>query len=152
MDPTMKILAIDPGTRRLGLAACDELGLSTRLIPVLKISGSRPWIQNIIELIQREGFTRIIFGLPLNMNGSPGPAAQRSREMARSLQAELQGRKISCEVILWDERLTSFEAETRLREKGIPKRKAKEYLDSLAAEVLLQDYLGRTHSGPELEP
>lgn len=137
----MKILAVDPGTKRVGLSACDELELTTRLLPVLSVKKSSALVQKILELVREEAFGAILLGLPLNMDGTQGEGAKRSQKLADSLKREFKKEKLECEVILWDERLTSFEAETRLRERGVPKGKAKEYLDSLAAEVLLEDFL-----------
>jgi RNAse H-fold protein YqgF len=136
----MKILAIDPGSKRIGLAASDELQLTTRLLPVLTVSGKQV-LPALIELIAREGFQKILVGLPLNMDGSEGPAAKQAKRLASDLEAQLRARELPAQIELWDERLTSFAADERIRERGIPKAKAKGFLDSLAAEVLLEDYL-----------
>ncbi len=137
----MKILAIDPGTKRIGLAASDELHLTTRLLPVLEVQGLGESIHRLAKLIQTEGFQRVLVGHPLNMDGSAGEAAQGSEKIAQALRAELEKLGYSCEVVLWDERLTSYEAEQRVRQRGVAKAKAKAFLDSIAAEVLLEDYL-----------
>ncbi len=137
----MKILAVDPGTRRIGLAACDELEWTTRLLPALQIASGSSWLKSIATLVATESFELVLLGLPLNMDGSSGKGAKRSQEMAQTLQKELNRQSLDCEVRLWDERLTTFEAEARLRDKGIPKGKAKQSLDSIAAQVLLEDFL-----------
>jgi putative pre-16S rRNA nuclease len=137
----MKILAIDPGAKRIGLAACDALQLSTRLLPVLVTSALSERIHFLKTRISDEGYQKVLIGLPLNMDGSEGPAARRSRDLAQALGAALLRDNIPCEIQLWDERLTTFEAEQRLRQKGISKAKARDFLDSVAAEVLLEDYL-----------
>lgn len=139
----MKILAIDPGSKRIGLAASDELHLTTRLLPVLQVASLESSTPALLELIDREGFQKILVGLPLNMDGTEGEAARRARQLAVRLEKEIQGRGLTCQVELWDERLTSFEAEQRVRQKGISKAKAKAFLDSLAAEILLEDYLNQ---------
>ncbi|MFO1463042.1 MAG: Holliday junction resolvase RuvX [bacterium] len=143
----MKTLAIDPGGKRIGLAASDALHLTTRLLPVLEVSGLKASLRELAALIAAEGFERVVVGLPLNMDGSEGKAAQAARELAEKLRGEIHARKLDCEVELWDERLTSYEAEQRLRQRGVAKAKAKAFLDSLAAEVLLEDYLA-THPAP----
>jgi putative Holliday junction resolvase len=140
MDP-VKILAVDPGTKRIGLAACDELELSTRLLPVLQVSRHPAWCRDLTQLILEEEFARVLWGLPLNMDGSEGDAAARSRRMASQVEQELRRKGWEGEWTLWDERLTSDAAEHRLREEGIPKAKGKDFLDSLAAQVLLEDFL-----------
>jgi len=137
----MKILAIDPGTKRVGLAACDEMGLTTRLLPVLDLKKNSRWIQDLVELVVAEGFAKVLLGLPLNMDGSEGEPSKRSRRLANSLQKKLTEQGWEGSVDLWDERLTSFEAEDRLRQRGVPKGKAKEFLDSLAAQIILEDFL-----------
>lgn len=144
----MKILAIDPGAKRIGLAACDELGLTTRLIPVMQVSGLLQGAERVARLAKDEGFPKILVGLPLNMDGFEGESAKRSRSFAALLQKRFPPAEAP-EIILWDERLTSFEAEMRLREKGIPKAKGRDFLDSVAALVLLEDYLSQLElSGP----
>jgi len=148
----MKILAIDPGTKRIGLAASDELHLTIRLLPVLKIEGLQESISPIVKLVQSESFAKVLVGLPLNMDGTEGPAASQARKLQEGLKQELGRQKIDCEVLLWDERLTSYEAEQRLKQQGVAKAKAKAFLDSIAAEVLLEDYLHSTEGGkPQLE-
>jgi putative Holliday junction resolvase len=139
MDP-VKILAVDPGTKRMGLAACDELELTTRLLPVLNLHPSR-WLQELSRIVLEEGFAKILWGLPLNMDDSEGEAAARSRRMAGQLVRSLKSQGWQGELTLWDERLTSFAAEERLREQGIVKAKGKKFLDSLAAQILLEDFL-----------
>ncbi|MCC6272821.1 MAG: Holliday junction resolvase RuvX [Deltaproteobacteria bacterium] len=137
----MKILAIDPGKKRIGLAASDALHLTTRLLPVLEVSGLGESLRELAKLIAAEEFQKVVIGLPLNMDGSEGEAARAAKAMAERLRGELAAKGIACEVELWDERLTSFEAEQRTRQQGVAKAKAKAFLDSVAAEVLLEDYL-----------
>ncbi len=137
----MKILAIDPGGKRIGLAASDSLHLTTRLLPVLQVSALGKSLRELAELIAREEFEKVVVGLPLNMDGSEGKAAKEARSLADKLRSETKKRKLDCEIELWDERLTSFEAEQRARQHGVAKAKAKAFLDSVAAEVLLEDYL-----------
>ena len=137
----MKILAIDPGTKRIGLAATDSLQLTTRLLPVLRVRSLKDSLQNLVELVAEEEFSQVVIGLPLNMDGSEGPAAAAARNFAAGLRLRLEKAGLKSEVLLWDERLTSFEAENRCREQGSKKAKTQAFLDSLAAEVLLEDYL-----------
>jgi putative Holliday junction resolvase len=137
----VKILAVDPGEKRVGLAACDELQLTTRRIPVLHLSKQPQWIQALAQLILVEEFVKVLWGLPLNMDGSEGKAATRSRRQAGQLERELQKQGWTGELTLWDERLTSYAAEEHLRERGIPKAVGKDFLDSLAAQILLEDFL-----------
>jgi putative Holliday junction resolvase len=137
----VKILAVDPGSKRVGLAACDELELTTRLIPVLHLPKQPRWLQDLVQLILQEEFEKVLWGLPLRMDGSEGDAAGRSRRIAGQVERELRSRGWTGELTLWDERLTSHAAEGQLRERGIPKIKGKDFLDSLAAQILLEDFL-----------
>ena len=137
----MKILAIDPGAKKVGLASCDSLGLTTQGRGVLVFSKTPKLVQDLLALIEKEEFSKVLVGHPLNMDGSAGAAAKRSESLRKQLERACQGAGLSCEIILWDERLTSFEAEQRLRDQGISKKKGKDQVDSLAAQVLLEDYL-----------
>lgn len=143
----MKILAIDPGGKRVGLAASDALHLTTRLLPVLQVKKLNSSVPELVKLIEAEEFRKVIVGLPLNMDGSEGAAAKGAKALAKALEAALKKKELSCEVELWDERLTSFEAEQRTRQQGVAKAKAKAFLDSVAAEVLLEDYLASHPKG-----
>ncbi|HKX13378.1 MAG TPA: Holliday junction resolvase RuvX [bacterium] len=143
----MKILAIDPGGKRVGLAASDALHLTTRLLPVLQVKKLKSSLPELVKLIAQEEFAKVVVGLPLNMDGSEGAAAKAAKELAAGLSQALKKKKLSCEVELWDERLTTFEAEQRTRQQGVAKAKAKAFLDSVAAEVLLEDYLASHPKG-----
>jgi putative Holliday junction resolvase len=143
----MKILAIDPGGKRVGLAASDALHLTTRLLPVLQVKSLKSSVPELVTLIGKEEFAKIIVGLPLNMDGSEGGPAKEARALAATLSEALKKKQLNCEVELWDERLTSFEAEQRARQQGVAKAKAKAFLDSVAAEVLLEDYLASHPEG-----
>lgn len=144
----MKILAIDPGSKRIGLAASDELHMTIRLLPVLQVSGLKDSVKRLASLIQEQEFHKVVVGLPFNMDGTEGEAASEARHIAEDLRKELSNLQYPCEVVLHDERLTSFEAEQRARQKGVAKAKAKAFLDSVAAEVLLEDYLHSTEPSP----
>ncbi|GBC77636.1 Putative pre-16S rRNA nuclease [bacterium HR08] len=130
----MRILAVDPGMKRIGLALCDELEISVRPLVVLTARGVKRDAQAIAELARAHQVGRIVVGLPLNMDGTVGPSARRARKLAHRLRA-LTGLPVS----LWDERLTSVEAEMLLRERG--ERPTPERVDQVAACVILQDFL-----------
>ncbi|HEY7086635.1 MAG TPA: Holliday junction resolvase RuvX [Tepidisphaeraceae bacterium] len=135
---TMRTLAIDLGTRRVGLALSDEGGRFATPYDVLEISTPRQAMETILPLVEREGVRRIVVGLPLNMDGTIGPAARQTIEWARQFK--------DVPVIFIDERLSSFAAEQdlidrkRAGEKLTRKRK-KEQLDALAAATFLQTFL-----------
>jgi putative Holliday junction resolvase len=138
----MRILAVDPGTRRIGLALCDELGISVRPLEGLTARGLEQDARAIADLARAHRVEGIVVGWPLNMDGTVGPAARRAEKLARRLRA-LAGVPVS----LWDERLTSVEAETLLRERG--ERPTPERVDQVAACVILQDFLTALRAHPD---
>ncbi len=137
----MKVLAIDPGKKRVGLAACDELEITTRLLPQLQVNSWGELLKQLVGMIREQGFQEVVVGLPLDMSGEAGKAAESARRLAHALEKQLASGGDTCPVVLWDERLTTFEAEQRLRDSGVARKKARHKLDSLAAQVLLEDYL-----------
>ncbi len=137
----MKVLAIDPGKKRIGLAACDELEITTRLLPQLQVASWGKLLKQLVDMIRDQGFQEVVVGLPLDMSGQAGQAAESARRLADALEKQLASGQAVCRVVLWDERLTTFEAEQRLRDRGVARGKARHQLDSLAAQVLLEDYL-----------
>jgi len=137
----MRILAVDPGTKRIGLALCDELEISVRPLTVLVSRGEEHDARTIAELARAHGAEGIVIGWPLHMDGTISLSARRARRLAHRLRA-LTG----LPVVLWDERLTSVEAEALLRERG--ERPTPERIDQVAACVILHDFLTfrRSHS------
>lgn len=136
-----KTLAVDPGSKRIGLAICDELALTTRSLPVINFNSNSNLVKELLNILTEENCRRIVIGLPLNIDGSFGESAKRSKNLAKLLTKEAKKQNAEIEIILWDERLTTFEAEQRMREMGFSKKSIKGQIDSLAAQVLLEDYL-----------
>jgi putative Holliday junction resolvase len=133
------VLGIDAGERRVGVAVSDELRLLASPRCVLdRARGLAPILDELIGLVQREDVTQMVVGLPLNADGSEGPQARRAREFAR-----VAGRVVGVPVELWDERLSTREAEAIIRAQGRNTRRARQrgQLDAVAAAVILQDYL-----------
>jgi putative Holliday junction resolvase len=140
----MRTLAIDLGTRRVGLALSDEGGRFATPWEVLEVSGAEQAIEPIVQLIRKEGITRVVVGLPLNMDDSIGPAARATVEWAGELS-----RQTGKAVVFVDERLSSFAAEQSLvdRKRGgekITRKQKKQRLDALAAAGFLQAFLDGT--------
>jgi len=134
--PAGTLLGLDPGTRTIGVAASD----GTRLIatPVETIKRAK-WPQDVArikQLITERSITGIVLGYPLNMDDSEGPRAQSVRQTGSNLI-----RALGLPVLLWDERLSSFEAEQIMQEKGLTKTQQAAKVDALAAAVILQDAL-----------
>jgi putative Holliday junction resolvase len=137
----MRTLAIDLGTRRVGLAMSDESGRFATPIDVLQVNGSDQAIPPILALIQKEGVQRIVVGLPLNMDDTLGPTARSTIAWADELS-----KRSRTPVIFVDERLSSFAAEQDLidRQRGgekITRKQKKGKLDALVAAGLLQGFL-----------
>jgi putative pre-16S rRNA nuclease len=129
-----KVLGIDAGERRIGIALSDELHLLATPLTILdRGNGLAPVLDSLRELLQRESISRIIVGLPLHADGSEGPQARRARDFARVAE-----RVLGQPVTLWDERLSTQEARSIIRSRGGRRRR---YVDAVAAAVILQDYL-----------
>ena len=129
-----RLLAIDMGARRVGVAVSDELGMTVR--PVTTIE-RRSWKKLLLSIIEQiEGFEArgLVVGLPLNLDGSEGPAAAEARQIAVKFELSLK-----IPVYLQDERLTSEEAKSRLQD--IQKRERAGDIDSAAAAIILQDFI-----------
>ena len=127
-----RILAIDPGERRIGVAAAD---LRLRVaIPLRSIEGGPDAVEAVARLAEEEGARALVVGLPLSLSGALGPQAQRAQALAGAL-----AERLSVPVLTWDERLTSAEARRRLSGGG--RRRDKRDVDALAAAIILQAYL-----------
>jgi putative Holliday junction resolvase len=134
----MRYLGIDVGTRRIGLALSDELGLTAQPLPTLDLAGHGDAIPAVRDLIARYEVEEVVIGLPKNMNGSLGPAADHVLAFAKRLE---EGG--TAKVTLWDERLTSREAERVLIEADVRRAKRKRSVDRMAAILILQSFLDR---------
>lgn len=136
MVVAMRALGVDVGERRLGLALSDPDGVTAYPLRTLRRQGWRRDLQALRELVQRHGVQLVVVGLPLRMDGTVGPAADFSRRFAERLRASLGVR-----VVLWDERLTTVQAERIVRALGLPPSRHREALDRVAAALILQSYL-----------
>ena len=128
-----RILGIDPGERRIGVAVSDELGLIARPVEVLHRRSLKRDIQRIVELATKLSVSRIIVGWPVSLNGDRGSAAQSAETFADKVREQVQQ-----PVELWDERFTTVEAR-RYQSRRDQRRRAP--VDAQAAAVMLQEYL-----------
>jgi len=143
-----RILALDLGTRRIGLAVSDELGMTAQGIPTLERRNFRVDLDELARIAQEKGVERILLGDPKRMNGETGRQSDWVREFAERLE-----KRMGLPVELWDERLTSREAERTLRGSGIANADRKAAIDRLSAVILLQSYLdARAYQAEELLP
>lgn len=134
----MRIAALDVGDARIGVAICDELGLTARGVGVVRRRGGTRDLEAVAGLLAPFAPERVVVGLPLNLDGTEGPQAAKVRRFAARL-AEHGGYRIE----LWDERLTTVEAEGVLRETGVHHRRRKQLVDQVAAAGILRSYLAR---------
>jgi putative Holliday junction resolvase len=131
-----RILALDLGKRRIGLALSDELGITAQGLETLQRTRLREDLQKLEQLIREKNVSLILMGNPVHMSGDEGRQSDYSREFGERLKAAA-----GVEVKLWDERLTTVEAERVLRESGISLNKRSQAVDRLSAVILLESYL-----------
>jgi putative Holliday junction resolvase len=131
----IRILGIDFGDRRTGVAMSDPLGLTAQGIEVV-IGSERTQISRIAALSEEHGVEKIIVGYPLNMDGSAGARAQITEAFISKLEDA-----VTCPVLKWDERLTSVSAQRALKETGARVTKDKGRIDIISAMIMLQSYL-----------
>ena len=133
-----RILCIDYGRVRLGLALSDESMTLASTLPYINVRKGN-LLHKIDTVIKENDVGEIVVGLPLSLNGADTEMTKEARVFADKLQELLE-----LPVTLWDERLSSYEAEDMLRETGLDIRKVKEKRDSESARIVLQDYLDQS--------
>ena len=134
--PAPRLLAIDFGARKIGLAVSDELGLTAQGLATYYRSNKKADFDHMRRLIKQYGVTEIVMGLPLRMSGNEGIQAEKVQAFAEELR-----RKFKLPVQLFDERLTSVEANRLLRETDMSIRRRAEVVDQLAAVLILEAFL-----------
>jgi putative holliday junction resolvase len=139
-----RILALDVGARRIGLALSDELMLTAQGLETLQRTTLREDIARLATLAAEHGVTLFLIGNPMNMSGNEGRQSGWVREFSEKLQA-----RTGLPVRLWDERLTTKEAERVLRSSGISRVKRGQAVDRLSAVILLASYLESVPFGDE---
>ena len=135
----MRIMGLDYGSRTVGVAISDELLLTAQGKEIIRRKEEnklRRTLARIEELIVEYGVTRIVLGLPLNMDETPSERSNLCLEFKDMIE-----RRTGIPVDMWDERLTTVEADEIMNEAGIKGRERKEYVDMIAAQIILQDYL-----------
>jgi putative Holliday junction resolvase len=137
MTGTERVLGIDHGQARIGLALSDSLRISAQPFEVIARKTDLLAAEQIAGIVRDNGVDRVVVGLPRNMDGSLGPQAERIKEFAELLETEMP----DVSVLLWDERLTTAQSERLLIEAGTSRRKRKQKIDKMAAAIMLQSYL-----------
>lgn len=136
LPATGRIVALDPGTKRIGFAVCDELRVTTRPLPYFTVASWKKLLVHVTALIAEFDAVALVIGLPLDSNGNEQEMTKLAREMARKFKLSLQ-----IPVFLQDERVTSYEAKSRLWSRGVDLNNTKQNVDSEAAAIILEDFL-----------
>ncbi len=139
-----RILGLDFGSKTVGVAVSDPLFLTAQGVEIIrreKESKLRKTFARIKELIDRYEVTSIVLGYPKNLNGTEGDRCEKTNAFKEELE-----QKFSIPVILWDERLTTVSADNIMMESGIRRENRKEYVDEIAAMLILQGYLDSKRS------
>lgn len=137
----MRIMGLDYGDKTVGVAISDEMGLTAQPFETIyreRWNKLRQTCKRLEEIIIEKKVERIVVGKPLNMNGTEGERLERTREFIGMIE-----RRTSLEVIELDERLTTMEADRILDMTGVAESGRKEYIDKMAAAIILQTYLDR---------
>ncbi len=135
----MRIMGLDFGSKTVGVAVSDSLLITAQGVEIVRRKYEdklRQTLARIEELIQEYEVDKIVLGLPKNMNDTEGERCEKTREFKAMLE-----RRCGLPVILWDERLTTVEADQVLIECGVRRQERKKYVDKLAAVFILQGYL-----------
>jgi putative Holliday junction resolvase len=132
----MRILGLDIGTKRIGVAVSDELGWTAQgIMTVLRRNGESD-LKQIHEIVRQYGVEKVVVGLPRSMDGSLGPQAKMTLGFVQDLREVL-----GISIITWDERLSTLEATKMLIGAGVSREKRKRTIDMTAAILILQSYL-----------
>jgi putative pre-16S rRNA nuclease len=135
-SPIKRILAIDYGSRRMGLAVSDALGITAQGLETLQRKNRRSDFARLERVIRENQIREIVLGYPLRMSGQEGTQSQKVAEFAEELR-----RKFELPVHLWDERLTSAEANRLLREADLSIQRRAQAVDRMAATLILQSFM-----------
>ena len=132
----MRVLGLDVGTRRIGVALSDALGLTAQGLTVLERSTMAQDVEAVCKVIGEQGVEAVVVGWPLALSGKPGPQAPRVEAFVQALR-----RRVGMPIALLDERFTTAQGERVLLEADVSRRRRKQLVDQLAAQLILQQYL-----------
>jgi putative Holliday junction resolvase len=130
-----RVLGLDVGSRTIGVAVTDELGVAAHPVTTLQRKGTEPDVKAVLDLAREYGAERAVVGMPYDEEGQEGPRAKRVRVFLEALAAA------GLQVEPWDERFTTIEAEELLLEADLSRKKRKKVIDRLAARIILQNWL-----------
>ena len=138
----MRILALDHGTKRMGIAISDELKMIAQPLEFIPAEPRQALVDRLRDLVKEKEVELIVIGMPRNMNGTYGPAAEKVRAFADGIRTEIE-----TPIRFWDERLTSTQANRLLAEANVKGRDRREKVDKMAAAILLQSFLDAGAAG-----
>jgi putative Holliday junction resolvase len=132
----MRTMGLDLGTKTIGVAVSDGLGLTAQGVTTVRRTSLKADLAALATLAKEHEVSRVVLGLPLNMDGSEGPRAEASRKFADTL-----GTTLGVPVELWDERLSTVAATRTLLEADVSRARRREVIDQVAAQFILQGWL-----------
>lgn len=136
-----RILGLDVGSKTIGIAVSDPLGITAQGLPTIRRQNKRLDFEQLDQLIRRYEISEIVVGLPLRLSGAEGIQAEKMQKFAEDLR-----QRFALPVHLWDERLTSAEANRVLRDSEMSIRRRGEVVDQLAAVLILQSFIEHRHN------
>lgn len=137
----MRILCLDIGSKRIGVAASDPMGMTAQGIGVIERYGDARDLQSIIDKVKDLGADLVLIGLPLDEEGEMGPQAAKVQAFAARLKHAMQTAGLDMPMEMWDERYSTAEAEKRLIEADVSRHRRRQVIDKMAAVAILEDYL-----------
>ena len=135
------VLGVDLGETRTGVALSDDLRMLAHPMETIASKSQKTVAQRLQRIVAERQVKCVVVGLPRQMNGTLGPAAENAQRFVEKLRS-----LVSCEVVTWDERLSTVEAERLLREAGKKTRETRSIRDQVAAQIILQCYLDRLNA------
>lgn len=142
--PQLKYLCLDPGTKRMGAAISDPMGFSVNPLPHVLGRGKADFLKGAAELVKAHSPAGVVVGVPINMDGTRGPMAQKAERFARDLS-----HMVEVPVLTMDERLSTCEAQDLLIMADKARKKRRQIIDSLAACIILKRFLEREKNRKE---
>jgi putative Holliday junction resolvase len=143
----MRIMGLDIGSRTIGVAISDELGMTAQGLKTIRRSSMEEDLNEILHIIAQFKINKIVIGLPKNMDGTIGRQAEMIYQWIKTAKE-----KIGPPMLTWDERLSTVEASKILLEADLSRKKRKEVIDKLAAVLILQGYLNQSRNGSDEPP
>ena len=139
-----RIMGLDFGSKTVGVALTDELRLIASPCETIvrdKENKIRPSLRRIVELAKEQAVELIVLGLPLHMDGTAGERVQKTEAFRGLLQQRLIAAELEIPIVMWDERLSTEEADDILEQSGVRSSERKTYIDKVAAALILEDYM-----------